>query len=97
LSAHLPVFTAAMFLRRRVLEHGYFYDDSYKDIGDAEFILRLLRAGFRMKHVRRYMSTFAVTGYNRSAHVTTIPREVKKFIQQAPWYVGHFRAIWRCY
>jgi hypothetical protein len=43
-----------------------------------------------------YPVTANVDIYRRTC-VTTIPREVKKFIQQAPWYVGHFRAIWRCY
>ncbi len=95
-SAPLPVFTAAMFLRRRrIIANGFFYDPSYKDIGDVEFIIRLLRAGFRMQHVQQYLATFTVTGQNRSAHVTTIPAEVKRLTQQAPWYVSHFRPIWR--
>jgi glycosyltransferase involved in cell wall biosynthesis len=95
-SAPLPVFTAAMFLRRRVLANGCLYDASYKDIGDVELILRLMRAGFRMQHVPRYLATFTVTGQNRSAHVATIPAEVKRLRQLAPWYVRHFTAVWRC-
>ena len=96
LSAPLPVFTAATFLRRqRIIARGLFYDPSYKDVGDVEFIVRLLRAGFRMQHVRRYLATFTVTGQNRSLHVKTIPAEVKRLIQQAPWYVSHFRPVWR--
>jgi glycosyltransferase involved in cell wall biosynthesis len=96
LTSPLPVFTAAMFLRRRVVERGHFYDSSYKDIGDVEFILRLLRAGFRMKHVRRYMSTFTVTGYNRSIGTTTIPEEVRRLHQRSPWWVRRFQPAWRC-
>ena len=95
-SAPLPVFTAAMFLRRRpIIANGFLYDPSYKDIGDSEFVLRLLRAGFRMQHVRRYLATFTVTGQNRSAQVKTIPTEVKRLTQQAPWYINRFMPVWR--
>jgi glycosyltransferase involved in cell wall biosynthesis len=93
----LHVSTAAMFLRRSVVGEGrLFYDESYKDVGDAEFILRLIRTGFRIRHVRRYMSTFAITGYNRSTRVATIPEEVARMRQTAPWYVSRFRPAWRC-
>jgi glycosyltransferase involved in cell wall biosynthesis len=91
----LHVYTAAMFLRRRVIEDNQLYDASYKDIGDAEFVLRLLRAGYRIEHVSRYMSTFTMTGHNRSARVTTIPEEIKRFRKHAPWWVSRFRPAWR--
>ncbi len=95
LSSVLHVYTAAMFLRRRVIEDNHLYDDSYKDIGDAEFILRLLRAGCRVEHVSRYMATFTITGHNRSAHVTTIPAEIRRLRQNAPWWVRRFTPAWR--
>ena len=95
LSSVLHVYTAAMFLRRRVIEANHLYDDSYKDIGDAEFILRLLRAGCRVEHVSRYMATFTITGHNRSAHVTTIPEEIRRLRQNAPWWVRRFTPAWR--
>jgi len=59
-------FPSSMFLRRRVIEDGQFFDASFKDVGDAEFIIRLLRKGYRMSTVRRYLSTFTLTGSNRS-------------------------------
>jgi glycosyltransferase involved in cell wall biosynthesis len=95
LSSPLHVYTAAMFLRRRVIEGDRLYDIQYKDIGDAEFILRLLRAGYRIEHVRRYMATFTITGHNRSAYVETIPDEIRRFRRQAPWWVRRFRPAWR--
>ncbi len=95
LSSVLHVYTAAMFLRRRVIVEDQLYDDSYKDIGDAEFILRLLRAGYRIEHVPRYMATFTITGHNRSGHVTTIPAEIRRLRQSAPWWVRRFTPAWR--
>ncbi len=95
LSSPLHVFTAAMFFRRRVINDGHFYDASYKDIGDVEFVLRLLRAGYRFEHVSHYMSTFTITGYNRSVHVATIPEEVRRLRAHSPWWVKRFRPAWR--
>jgi glycosyltransferase involved in cell wall biosynthesis len=95
LSSVLHVYTAAMFLRRRVIEDNQLYDDSYKDIGDAEFVLRLLRAGYRVEHVSRYLATFTITGHNRSAHVTTIPAEIRRLRRNAPWWVRRFTPAWR--
>ena len=84
-----------MFLRRRVIDDNHLYDDSYKDIGDAEFILRLLRAGYRVEHVSRYLATFTITGHNRSAHVTTIPAEIRRTRQKAPWWIRPLTPAWR--
>jgi glycosyltransferase involved in cell wall biosynthesis len=95
LSSVLHVYTAAMFIRRRVIEEGQLYDDTYKDIGDAELILRLLQKGYRIEHVPRYLSTFTITGNNRSAHVKTIPAEIARFREQAPWWVRRFTPVWQ--
>lgn len=95
LTSPLHVYTAAMFLRRRVVEDGQFYDDRYKDVGDAEFVLRLLRSGYQIRHVHRYLSTFAITGHNRSGHVPTVSEEIRRFFGTAPWWVRRFRPVWR--
>jgi glycosyltransferase involved in cell wall biosynthesis len=95
LSSPLHVFTAATFLRRRIIDDGLLYDDSYKDIGDVDFFVRLSRAGYRFAHVNRYLATFTITGHNRSGHVVTIPAEVKRLRQGSPWWVSGFRPVWR--
>src|SRR2546428_5302966 len=64
LSGPLYLFTAAMFVRRRVIEAGEVYDASYRNVGDVEFVTRLLRRGYTVKHVRRYLSAFTMTGAN---------------------------------
>lgn len=65
-SSDLYNFPSSMFLRRRVIEQGELFDASFKDVGDAEFVIRLLRKGYRMATLRRYLSAFTLTGTNRS-------------------------------
>ena len=62
----LYVFPSSMFLRRRVIDNGERFDARFKDRGDGEFVMRLLRRGYRLRNTRRYLSTFTLTGQNRS-------------------------------
>lgn len=65
-TSHLYVLSCTMFLRRRVFDSGLVFDINYKDIGDYDFVIRLLRAGFKSVHVKRYLSVFTMTGKNMS-------------------------------
>ena len=57
--AHLPVFTAATFLRSRVLvEDALFFDDRFRVMGDAKWVLGMLDSGLKLQVVNRYLSTF---------------------------------------
>jgi glycosyltransferase involved in cell wall biosynthesis len=39
--SHLPTFTSSTFFRRSVLDqHGLFFDTKWRDVGDAEWVLR---------------------------------------------------------
>jgi glycosyltransferase involved in cell wall biosynthesis len=60
----LYVFPASMFLRRRILDNGVRFDTRFKARGDGDFVIRLLRKGYRLRNIRRYLSTFAFTGHN---------------------------------
>ncbi len=65
-SSDLYNFPSSMFLRRRVVDDGNLFDPTFKDVGDAEYVIRLLREGYRMATFRRYLSAFTLTGSNRS-------------------------------
>jgi glycosyltransferase involved in cell wall biosynthesis len=65
--AHLYVLSCTMFLRRRVLDAGARFDMRWKDVGDAEFVIRVLRGGARAAHISRYLAAFTMTGSNMSA------------------------------
>jgi glycosyltransferase involved in cell wall biosynthesis len=91
----LYVPTAATFFRRRLVEDGMLYDDSYKDIADLAWVVRLVREGYRLAHVRQYFATFTMTGSNRSQVVPTIEYEIMRFLESVPWWIRRFRHQWR--
>lgn len=64
--SHLYVLSCTMFLRRRLIEAGARFDVAWKDVGDAEFVIRLLRNGARAAHLPRYLAAFTMTGANMS-------------------------------
>jgi len=65
-ASELYLFSCTMFLRRAVLSDGLQFDNCLKAIGDRDFVVRLLRHGYRAAHVRRYLSAFTMTGKNMS-------------------------------
>lgn len=66
-SSHLYVLSCTMFLRRRVIDEGTLFDPSWRNVGDAEFVLRALSAKYRAGYTSRYLSVFTMTGANMSA------------------------------
>jgi len=90
----LHIATAATFYRRRVLERGRLYDDSYKDIADLDTLVRLSRSGYRFRHVPRYLAAFTMTGRNRSMS-PVVRQEIARFLEVAPWWVTRARPAWR--
>lgn len=91
----LYVPTATTFFRRKLIDNGVFYDDSYMDIADIVRIVRLAREGYRFAHVRQYFAAVTITGTNRSLVVPTIDAEVKRFLDDVPWWIRRFRHQWR--
>jgi glycosyltransferase involved in cell wall biosynthesis len=67
LSSHLYVLSCTMFMRRRVIDEGMEFDTAWRDVGDAEFVVRALRCGYRAAVMRRYLAAFTMTGANMSA------------------------------
>lgn len=66
LSSHLYLLSCTMFFRREIIDRGFLFDTRYKAAGDADFVVRLLRQGFKARHVKRYFSAFTMTGNNLS-------------------------------
>jgi glycosyltransferase involved in cell wall biosynthesis len=91
----LYVPTPTTFFRRKLIDDGALYDDSYKDIADIVRIVRLANDGYRFAHIRQYFAIFTITGQNRSATVPTIESEIKRFLDDVPWWVKRFRSQWR--
>ncbi|MCP4216679.1 MAG: glycosyltransferase [bacterium] len=66
LASHLYVASCTMFFRRKVFDEGLCFDLNYKANADADFVVRVLRKGFKVKHVAKYLSAFTLTGQNLS-------------------------------
>jgi glycosyltransferase involved in cell wall biosynthesis len=93
-SANLPVLTCATFFRRRIIEqHGLYFDPKFKDIGDALWVLALLRARVRMATLDTFTSVFTETGVNMNL-LPNAQREKAMFCQSAPWWVRLSRPFW---
>jgi glycosyltransferase involved in cell wall biosynthesis len=65
-SSYLYAGTCALFFRRRLLERGLWFRDDLRYVGDADFVVRALRRGFRAQLLRRYLSVFIDHGSNLS-------------------------------
>ncbi len=79
-TSHLYVLTCTMFLRRRVIESGYLFDTDFKVVGDFDFVLRLLRDGFKTVHLKRYLSVFTLTGSNLSYDEKAVQERERLYI-----------------
>jgi glycosyltransferase involved in cell wall biosynthesis len=98
-SLSLSFLTCGTFLRRRILERGdLFFDPQWRDVGDADWALRLVQAGLRMAALGEFTSTFTETGANMNLGPNAA-REKRAFVRRAPWWVrqaaplvvAHFR------
>jgi len=93
-TCHLQTFSCSTFFRRSLFkERGFSLDRNWKDLGDAELIIRMLQAGIRMDILRRYTTTFVDSGDNRNLQPTA-RKEVGILAKQAPKWVQALRPIW---
>jgi glycosyltransferase involved in cell wall biosynthesis len=89
-ASELYVFPSSMFLRRRIVEAGDLFDPSFTDVGDAEFVIRLLRKGYRVATTRRYLSIFTLTGSNRGQK-PGVDKEGRRLRAMLPGWVDRAR------
>lgn len=81
--SHLYVLSCTMFLRRRIIDSGHRFDMNWKDVGDAEFVIRQLRGGARAAHIPRYLAAFTMTGSNMSGGPNA-RSETKRLMRSCP-------------
>jgi hypothetical protein len=84
LVSHLQTFTCSMFFRRKVIDnHGLFFDAKWRDLGDADWVVRLLEAKIPLGILRQFTSTFADTGANMNLSANA-NREKQLMVNSAP-------------
>ena len=92
-TCHLSTLSCAMFFRRRVIsEMNLFFDPQWRDVGDGEWMVRLLRKKIRMATLGEFTSTFMQTGANMSAGPNA-RRENRRLFETAPAWVKTARPL----
>jgi glycosyltransferase involved in cell wall biosynthesis len=90
----LGVFTAATFFRRRVLEKsGLYFSDDWRDLGDAVWIMELLRRKVPMALLGQFATAFTDTGENMNIKPNAI-REKVRLRESAPAWAQRLAPVW---
>jgi GT2 family glycosyltransferase len=95
--SHLPTFTCSTFFRRSVLDrHGLFFDCNWRDLGDADWVLRALDKGVRIGLLGEYLSVFTDTGANMNLSPNA-QREKRLLAESAPFWARKLAGVlvWR--
>jgi glycosyltransferase involved in cell wall biosynthesis len=91
--SHLPTLTCATFFRRKlVAEEGILFNPDLRDVGDGEWMLRLLKRGTRMAVMRHFTSVFTMTGANMSARPNA-QRERLALFNSAPLWARKMKPL----
>jgi glycosyltransferase involved in cell wall biosynthesis len=92
-TCHLSTLSCAMFFRRRVVfDYGFLFDPRLRDVGDGEWMVRLLQRGVRMAALGQYTSVFTCTGANMSKGENA-RRENRELCQSAPLWARRLKPL----
>ena len=93
-TCHLTTFSCSTFFRRHLIkERGFVLDPRWKVVGDADLVIRLLRAGVRMDTLRRYTAAFVDTGENLSLQ-SRGAAERTALLNEAPRWARKLHPVW---
>ncbi len=76
-ASHLYGHSCAMLFRQQIWATGFHFDTSFKVAGDAEWVVRVLRAGFRAGTVARPLAAFRL-GPGRLSETPAALREAER-------------------
>jgi glycosyltransferase involved in cell wall biosynthesis len=83
-TCHLSTLSCATFFRRRIFfEEGFQFDARLRDVGDGEWMVRMLQRRVKMAVLGQFTSVFTLTGANMSAGPNA-RREALELRQLAP-------------
>jgi glycosyltransferase involved in cell wall biosynthesis len=92
-SGNLSILTCSTFFRRSLIDrHGLFFNPELKDLGDAEWVLRLLDLRIRAGVLRHCTSAFTITGANMNS-LPNAARERRELLASAPLWARKARAF----
>jgi glycosyltransferase involved in cell wall biosynthesis len=90
--SHLPTFSCATFFRRSIIERGFYFDTKWRDIGDADWVLRLLKTNVPMGLLHQFTTTFADIGTNMGLAANSY-KERKILRSGAPVWARWFKPL----
>jgi len=86
----IPTITSSVFFHRRVLEkHDMFFDENWRDIADAFWMIKAVEKRLNMFVLRHYTSTFTDTGTNMNLQDYAL-QERRRKKQMAPKLIRRF-------
>ena len=92
-TCHLSTLSCATFFRRRIVfEKGFVFDGRLRDVGDGEWMVRMLQHGVKMAALGQFTSVFTRTGANMSAGPNA-RREAQELCRSAPWWARKSRPL----
>ena len=85
-TCHLSTLSCAMFFRRRIVsDYGLLFDPRLRDVGDGEWMVRLLQRRVGMAALGQFTSVFTCTGANMSTGPNA-RREKGELFRSAPFW-----------
>ena len=92
-TCNLSTLSCAMFFRRRlVFDMGFFFEPNLRDVGDGEWMLRLLERKIKMAAIGKFTSVFTYTGANMSVGENA-RRERRELYESAPAWARALRPV----
>jgi len=86
---HLGVMSCSMFFRRHLLDEGFYFDPTWRAIGDAEWLYRLLQRPVHIGMLREPLAAFVHTGANLGSNSAALA-EAAKWRSSAPLWCRLF-------
>jgi len=92
-TCHFGALTAGIFFREKLMSEGLLFDTSYRVASDAEWFVRVLQSGMKVKALRRTTSTFMESGENLGLS-SAAKEERARLDNSAPLYFKVLRPVW---
>jgi glycosyltransferase involved in cell wall biosynthesis len=92
-TCHLSTLSCGTFFRRRIVgDENSLFNPALRDVGDGEWMLRMLRRGIKMATLGGFTSAFTMTGANMSVGPNA-KRENRELFEAAPVLARKLRPL----
>jgi hypothetical protein len=92
-TCHLSTLSCGTFFRRKIVsDDNSLFNPALRDVGDGEWMVRMLRRGVKMAALGEFTSVFTCTGANMSAGPNA-RRENRELFETAPAWARQLRPL----